>query len=336
MLILLLAAAPLVARDALYLGEARAESASPSARAPLLLALNQVLVRLTGLSGQDLVGEASVDEATAAGMALGRQFRQVEMLRSDGVPRSERRLQVEFDPVAVDQLIDQQGWPRWSGVRPVLLLWVAEERDQGAAYLEDAPWLQALIDESARRYGLALVRPILDGLDRAEVRPVDIRGGFTATSAAARNRYAADGVVMLDLRQRAGLVDARWAWQLGPREQSLNVSGAGAAEVIDLGLARIAADLVQRFAVSGQQRSYRQRLVVAGIDSPAHYLEVRRFLDTLDGIDALRLAAADGDTVEFELETRGDSLRRRLELSGPLAFERRDLRGGQLHYRFRP
>lgn len=329
----LLLAAPLAARDDLYRGEARDDQRGTSQRDGMLVALNQVLIRLTGKVGDDPVAEAALDRSAAEAFSIGREFVQVEVPRADGTVRRERRLQVVFDPAAVDQLIDEQGWPRWSGKRPVLLLWVAQQQDGSAEYADDDARLGYLIEEASARYGLELVRPILDGADRMEVQPVDIRGGFIDQSAAAVQRYGADGVVMLDLREDTGLASARWVWKLGQREQSFQMSGAGQAELVDLGLARVAAALAQRLAVVGDTTSQR-RLVISGIEAVAHYIEVERFLSSLDGIESIRLAVADGDQLQFELVVRGGELRERIETAGPLVFENRQAMDGTLYYRF--
>lgn len=334
-LLWLLAAAPLTAGDNLYRGEVLATgSGADGARSSALLALNQVLIRLTGKVGEDPVAEAQLPPEAAESMALGREFVQLEVPQANGTVRGERRLRVEFDANAVDQLIDEQGWVRWGGRRPLLLTWVSTDRQQAAAYSESDPWLNHLVDQASARYGLALVRPILDGADRLEVQPADIRGGFVERSEAALQRYAADGVIMLDLDDESGLVVSRWAWQVGPRQDSFRRVGASLAEVIDLGLGRIAADLAERFGVRGDTR-LAYELEISGVLTTVRYVEIRQFLSELDGIETFRLTAAEADRMRFSIEARGHGLQQRIEATGPLVFVRR-ARDGALHYRFQP
>jgi hypothetical protein len=163
------------------------------------------------------------------------------------------------------------------------------------------------------------------------VTPSDIRGGFAGVADAARQRYGADGVILLDLRQGPQFWTGRWVWRLGEIEQSFSRSGATPNEVIELGLARIAGSLAARFAVRPDVEE-RRRVVVSGIDRPIHYAEVRGFLGGLTGVQSLRLLEAEGNTLTFELDSSADGLQQRIELSGLLRFERHDLVSGTLYY----
>jgi len=330
---LLLCAAPVaIAQSALYVGEAAVDSASGPGD-PLLRALNQVLVRVTGRAGQDLVQQLGIPTARAQAMTLGRQFREAEVVTADGQIRLERRLKIDFDPRAVDLLLDQAGLARWGRERPELLLWLAIDPGTGADYLIEDRAIDAALTRASFDYGLQLTRPILDARDRVEVTPADIRGGFTAVALAALTRYGADGLVMLELRQVDGFWTGRWAWRIDEAEHTFQRSGSNPAEVIDLGLGRIAESLAVRFAVR-PDTARSLRLSISGLERPVHYVEVRRFLEGLTGVEAVRVIGAGSDRLRFELRTVSGQLRQRIELTGPLEFERIDLSSGELFYRF--
>lgn len=321
----------LPARTSLYVGEAVVDGPRAPDRAPLLDALDQVLVRVTGRVGEDMIARLGVDRARAEGLALGRQLREVERPVADGEVR-ERRLRVEFDAAGIDALLDQAGLARWGSERPEMLVWMVEEGPAGARYLEPDGELRHALDAAAFRFGLELTRPILDARDRLEVTPADVRGGFTGVAGPARERYGADAVVMLDLREQAGFWTGRWAWRLGEREQTFQRSGARPAEVVELGLGRIAAALAARFAVRPDAEV--DRVVrVSGITAPVHMTEVAGFLGGLTGVRSVRLFEGRGDALRFRVRSTTDGLRQRIELTGPLEFVRHDLASGELHYR---
>ncbi|MBY6205153.1 DUF2066 domain-containing protein [Halomonas denitrificans] len=333
----------------LYTGEVPV--ASDEAGTPLSRALNQVLVRVTGRVGEDLVAELGLDDSRAQSLTLATQFRDIEVpappvtsarVRDAGRPAAsdratraetviERHLRVEFDPISIDRVLDEASLPRWGRERPEMLLWIAGDDKDGAAYLDPDPILRHALERAEFRYGLPLTRPILDARDRIEVTPSDIRGGFSGAADAARARYGADGVVLLDLRRNEGYWTGRWVWRLGGEEQSFSRSGASPAEVVDLGLARIAGALAARFAVRPDTPD-RRRVVVSGLARPVHYAEVRRFLASLTGVEGLRVLAAEGDTLTFELVSRADGLQQRIELSGLLRFVRHDIGSRTLYY----
>lgn len=325
------------AEQALYTGEAVVSDERSddrlAPRAPILDALNQVLIRLTGRVGQDVVAALGLDSEQAAALTLGRQFKRVEVPLANGAVLEQRRLRVDFDPEAINRLIGEAGIPRWGSERPALLLWIVVEGEPGAQYLEQDPVLQFAIEELAFRYGIELTRPILDASDRVEVTPADVRGGFTGVATPAMRRYGADGVVMLDLRPNQDFWTGRWSWRIGDQEHAFQRSGAGLREVIELGLDRIAEAVAAKFAVLPSAGSDR-RLIVGGVETPAHYNEVSRFLKGLTGVDSVRVISAADTTMTFSVRMSTEGLRQRIALTGPLVFLRHDLATDTLFYRF--
>lgn len=324
---------PAAAQPELYVGEAVVADARSDARAPILDALNQVLVRLTGRVGEDVVATLGLDSDQASALALGRQFKRVEVPVAGGGMQEQRRLSVDFDPASVDRLIDEAGLLRWGSERPEMLLWVVVEGEGGAEYLDRDRMLQHALDELAFRYGIELARPILDASDRVEVTPADVRGGFTGVATAAMRRYGADGVIMLDLRPNGDFWTGRWAWRIGDQESAFQRSGAGRTEVVELGLGRIAEALAARFSVRPSAGGER-RLVVDGIETTAHYNEVQDFLEALTGVESARVVTAADATMTFSVRSSTDGLRQRIDLTGPLEFLRHDLATDTLFYRF--
>lgn len=320
-------------QDDLYVGEAVVDDSAAAARDPILDALNQVLVRLTGRVGEDLVAKLGIDRDRASALAMGRQFTRVEVPTEENSAIEQRRLRVDFGPDSINRLLDESGLPRWGSERPELLLWIVVDGERGAEYLERDRLLQHTIDELAFRYGIELPRPILDASDRLEVTPADIRGGFTGVATAAMRRYGADGVIMLDLRPNRGFWTGRWAWRIGNRESAFERSGAQRREVVELGLGRIAESLAARFAVRSAANG-EHRLVVSGIEAAAHYIEVRRFLENLTGVESVRVVTARDSSMTFSIRSSTDGLRQRIALTGPLEFQHHDLAAGTLYYRF--
>jgi len=321
------------AQAELYTGEAVVDERQSAETEPILDALNQVLVRLTGRVGENLVARLELDLERAVGLALGRQFTRVEIPGKNGSSIQQRRLRVDFDPASVNRLLEEAELPRWGSERPELLLWIVVEGERGARYLERDRLLHHAIDEFAFRYGIELTRPILDASDRVEVTPADVRGGFTGVATQAMERYGADGVIMLDLRPNRSFWTGRWAWRIGNQENAFQRSGQNRREVVELGLGRIAESLAARFAVSPVGDGAR-RLVVSGIETPAHYTEVQRFLESLTGVESVRVIAGRDSALTFAVRTSTDGLRQRIDLTGPLEFQRHDLADGTLYYQF--
>ncbi|MEM1081357.1 MAG: DUF2066 domain-containing protein [Pseudomonadota bacterium] len=320
-----------VASASLYAGELPVQTEQGQA-VPLAAVLNQVLVRLTGRVGQNLVSSLGLNEAEIRSMILTQEYRQLEVPNEQGGATSMRLQRIEFDQLAINQLLDHAGWPRWGQERPALLLWVVSDDAGGADYVTDDPVVNAALEQASFRYGLNLIQPILDAGDRIEVSPSDIRGGFTDASAAAMARYGASGVVMLDLRDNQNYLTGRWSWSLNNLDRAFERSGADEFEVVDLGLGRIAAAMASRFAVRAGQTD-RQRLVISGISSELHYAEIVRYLNTLTGVRSLQVLRLEGEQVVFEIDSSGTGLDTRIALSDLLDLERRDPTTRTLYYR---
>ncbi|MEM7054596.1 MAG: DUF2066 domain-containing protein [Pseudomonadota bacterium] len=329
--LLMLLAASAQASDDLYVGELPVQTEKGEI-VPVSDVLNQVLVRLTGEVGQDLVKRLVLEDSDIEAMVLTREFRQIEVPQADGRSRSLRMQRIEFDSRALNQRLEQFGLSRWGSERPNLLFWVVADQDGRASYLLEDAYIDYAIRRAAFRYGLNLIRPILDAGDQIEVSPSDIRGGFTDAALPAMRRYGAGGIIMLDLRSNQNFTTGRWAWRLGDLERGFERSGEDAAEVVDIGLSQIATALSRRLAVRAGQTSV-QQLVVSGMSSPLHYAEVLNVLNGLTGVDSLRVLEADAQSIMFELVTNASGLESRIGLSGLLQFERRDPITGELHYR---
>lgn len=322
---------PVRAMD-LYVGEA-VQTAGTDDRALVSAALNQVLVRLTGRVDENLVAELQIQPAAAERLLLGRQFRNVEVPLDEDTIESQRRLRAEFDPDGVNRLLDGAGLPRWGSERPQVLLWVVVDDGESADFVVDDPVIDFTLDQAAFRYGLDLLTPLLDARDVTEVQPGDVRGGFVDAAVPAARRYRADVVVMADLRAGENFWTGRWVWRLGDADRGFERSAASRAEVLDMGIARIAGALASRFATVASDTAGQYRVEVSGIDTPVQYAEVLAYLESLSLVRRVRVEAARADTVEFELSVGASGLEDVIAMGELLTFDRHDVQTGTLHYR---
>lgn len=107
-------------------------------------------------------------------------------------------LQASFDEQRVRQLLQRAGFPLWTGERPQLLLWVAEDSQERGVRLvgraEQRPFLQGLYQEAERR-GMRMLMPLMDLEDQLAVGPRDVWGRFQREVLRASERYPVAGVV---------------------------------------------------------------------------------------------------------------------------------------------
>lgn len=312
-----------LARD-LYVGQVSLEGQSAATQADLTRALDQVLVRLTGMVDESPAAVIGLAPGEVSQLLVSQQRVRVNRLDLEGESAEALWLRAEFYPQGVDQLLQRHNLPRLGPERPAILLWAAlDDYDSGAELLSD-PVIEQEIEEQSARLGLDLFRPIGDALDMAEIQLADIRGGFLDAAEIGAQRYGAGMVAMVDLRQEGDYWTARWFWRLDGRDLGVSLSADHPAELIKPGLEAILAALAARYAVhhSGEQAGLR-RVVVEGIVDEIQYAEVLRFLQDLSVVEELRVVGASDRQVEFELALAGGGLEDLIELSRLLTVDQR-------------
>jgi len=321
-LLLALLALPLMARDGLYTGQGPLDLDAPSIDAAVIQALDEVLVRLTGQVDVPIREQLGLGLSEVRALIQSQQRVEVPVIDETGEISFALRLQVEFNSSALDQRLAEAGVPRLGRERPGLLLWIALDDDEGVRLAADET-LDSMVREQARRLGLDVLRPIGDVLDLTGVNAVDVRGGFLDASRSALQRYQADIPVMVDLRRiEADLWVARWFWRIDGLDRSANLRGESSSVPVNGGMEAILASLAERYAVAPDNIGPRRQSIVVGpIDDEIQYSEVLKHLQDLSMVDSVRVLAARGRSVDFELTLRSGGLRDALSLGGLLAVE---------------
>jgi uncharacterized protein len=319
---LLLSAPAAMARD-LYVGEVPLDGQAAVTQADLMRALDQVLVRLTGLVDRSPAELMGLAPAEMSRLLVSQQRIRVDRLDLAGESAESLWLRAEFYPQGVDQLLQRHNLPRLGQERPAILLWAAIENENRAAELMQDPIIEQSITEQSARLGLDVFRPLGDALDMAEVQLADIRGGFIDAAEDGARRYGAGMVAMLDLRQDDDYWTARWFWRLEGRDSGLTVTGEHPAGLIQPGLEAMLGAVAARYAIhhSGELAGLR-RVVVEGIVDEVQYAEVLRFLSGLSVVESLRVVSARDRQVEFELALAGGGLEDLIALNRLLAVDR--------------
>ncbi|NBB92538.1 MAG: DUF2066 domain-containing protein [Gammaproteobacteria bacterium] len=321
----------------LYTGEVPVEPDSRTSASEQLDALDQVLGRLTGRFDTSLVAELGLGAGDLGSLVLSQQLVRRDTVSEEGEPEESLRLQVDFDEPSINDLLDANDLPRWGRERPAVLLWAVIEDEAGTRFVE-APRLEYLIRNQARRLGLDVVRPLGDVLDLTEISLQDVRGGFLGSAAASARRYGAGVIAMLDLRLEDAEADpplwtARWRWRVEGQDSGLDHSGEVPEALLRDGLERVAASLAARYAVVDVDgEPGRWRVSVHGIVDEVQYAEVLGYIANLSVVEDVRVMGANRRRIDFELISGGQDLETFLALGGLLELERRGA-DRQLHFR---
>ncbi|GMR17348.1 MAG: DUF2066 domain-containing protein [Gammaproteobacteria bacterium] len=279
-------------------------------------ALQQVLVRLTGVADAD--GSAQLAELFPNPQRYVLQFR----------PLADNALQVSLDGAAIESVLRQAGQTIWGRDRPLTLVWLAVDWGQGEREIVAAEdqariagasrsidrnrLLRERLQEAADRRGLPIVFPLLDTEDLQNISFSDIWGGFDQRLLQAAGRYGAASVLVGRVRPGVGQRN-RWSYYFGDLQRQWS---GEPEQAIDL----LADTLVAEFAVDSNMPPETVTLNISGVDSLPAYGEVQNLMEELGQVENFTLRSVTGDRVSYVVMVRGgaERLSRALELSGVL------------------
>lgn len=320
----------------LYESEVLVYSQKRSERARAMVsALAEVLIKVSGRSNvaqRDDVAKATRQPASFLQQyryrALPDEAREQELASLEPEARvgaEPQTLFFRFDKNAVDKVLHDHGLPVWGSTRPSTLAWVAVQ-DESQRYLVGSSAsepLRQLLEQEARRRGLALLLPLMDLEDQTALGFADVWGGFRDPILRASTRYQPESVLVGRLfRPPDGEWQAQWTLLEGGQIQSWGGEGALPAEVIDEGVAGAVKVLAARYApLTGDQSVGLLPLTVTEVRNLNDYARVARYLQSLQQVEHVQVQKVEADRITFELDAKGggESIAQLIALGNVLA-----------------
>ena len=294
-----------------YAAEVELPGGSNGLRRAFDAALEQVLVKMSGLES---LGNAGARRALVPDS--GQLVRQYSRL-ADGMVR------VEFDGAELSRILDAAGQPVWGIERPLVAVWFGT--DDGAGNREilaggsDTSGPQGLLRESlqaaADARGLPVVFPLIDAEDLGQISFADVWGNFSAPLLQASQRYGANALLIGRARSLAA-DNARVRWTLVTRTEQQAWEGT-----VSDGPGQAATWLAQRLATYADS-SGAVRLVVGAVDSLDRLGQLQKYLRSLNVVERSQIVRVQDDRIEFELVVRGDANRLSRSLDNGSLLER--------------
>lgn len=304
----------------LYEAEVLVYSQKRSERArAMAAALAEVLVKVSGRSTVAQRNDVAQAISRPASLlqqyryrALPDEMREQELASLEPAARAgaePQTLYFRFDKNAVDKVLHDHGLPVWGSTRPATLAWVAVQ-DESERYLVGSTStepVRQLLEQEARRRGLALLLPLMDLEDQMALRFGDVWGGFRDPILHASTRYQSESVLVGRLfRPLGGEWQAQWTLLEGGQIQSWGGEGALPAEVIDEGVAGAVKVLAARYApVSADQSVGLLPLTVTEVRNLSDYARVARYLQSLQQVEQVQVLRVEADRITFELDAKG-------------------------------
>ncbi len=304
MLLVLSVPAPLYAVqvDGLYTTTVAVNDQSQVARnAAIRVAIEKVV--------QKVSGRHSILQNSSLQAALSNVGSYVEQFQYKPVEDDELGywLIVSFQKAALDRVMQQFDVPVWGNNRPDVLVWFAVEGET-EKYLVSAESenISALLKQAASDTGLAITLPLLDLEDQRAVSFNDIWAGFSDQILKASERYSAKQVMFGHLLQEG---DDGWRlnWTLiNANDQHAGFESSDTLEsVLPMAFTEVAENLANVYAPHGAIKKNTLVITVTGVQSLSKFVEVMRYLSSLDMVKKLGWNQMLDDSVTFELSLTG-------------------------------
>jgi len=283
-------------------------------------ALIDVLIKVSGNS--NVASMAALEPVLSNPLGLVQQFRYRALPKVENQPGQQTQgpevtenpynqiLQVNFDPQAVNQALNNAGLPVWGRARPSTLLWLAVE-DNNERYLvggDSHPEIQKMIRDEAQRRGVPVLIPLLDLEDEANLRFTDVWGDFQDVIVDASNRYQAEAFLVGRLfRQSDGTWQGRWSLYSNNDNRHWDMTADQTRDVIVSGIDGAADYLSSKFSkIISEVESTSVELSITGIDSLGDYARAMKYLHSLDPVTQLQVEKVSSSTIVLLLGIRGD------------------------------
>lgn len=162
--------------------------------------LERNLAVAVGRAAEQLTGRALEDLQKEAPNLL---VRADELVVSYGF--AEQSLLTTIDRDALITRLADAGLDVWQGERPRMLVWLTEEVGllRQMIGVEPHPLADA-IETLSERFGLTVVRPLMDLEDALAISPAQVWGGFSSVVREASARYGAEHVLVIGDRPDRG------------------------------------------------------------------------------------------------------------------------------------
>src|ERR1700731_1675484 len=269
-------------------------------------AMRQALVRATGRR------ESADDPALAAVLAEATRY----VKSYAGGPRGQS--QVVFDGAAVEQAIIAAGRSIWDRERPFTMVVLSPPRNRAA---EDAARTE--LERVAAERGLPI--------SLLPLTVVDGDGNLLTAAAMLQSAQRYGGDEILVGRGDGTAPDNELQWTLFTRSTSESWNGplaAGIDHTVDL--------LAPQQGAALDQAEVETRVRIEGVKGLADYAAIGRLLQSVAGVRRANIAAAEANSVAFDVTVRGGAAGLDQGLAGSTRLVRTSAAGAAAVYRSQP
>ena len=282
-----------------------ADQSVDSRKRAVTAALRGVLVKLTG--DRNAPARPVLAPVLEDAQRYLLQFRYRESSSTSGT-RS-MNLWVQFDEKALNDIMRNYGIPLWGMERPSILVWLASQGPGGRRYVnpeEEGDYLQVL-EKRAQSRGVALIFPLYDLEDRANLKTSDIWGGFREPVIQASGRYHADAILTGIIGEvNPSVWEGSWTVYLDELATNWTTEGDLAEVVLDEGIDGLVDMLASRYAnIGGSVQESTVDITVSDIFNLDQYAHTLKYLETLNSVLRVNVKRVETGNVTFQVTVHG-------------------------------
>ncbi len=264
--------------------------------------LAEVLVRASG--SDDVLRNDYIRSNLSKANAFVQQFA-FQKSNPQTVPNAAEypwRLQMAFQDTVIQKLLSDAGLPIWSSTRPVVLLWLAEENQQGRSIVEADSDTAELIFKEAERRAIPLQFPLMDLEDSRIIEFTDVWGRFSSPIETASKRYKTNVIVFGRIYPDADKWHADWQMVLenersGWKFEADTMEQASQHLLSEIGRRLCAKYCVMSTDISGNELFLR----ISGLDSLIAAASVEKYLMSLLPVRDINLVELSANQALFKL-----------------------------------
>jgi hypothetical protein len=243
---------------------------------------------------------------------------------AEGGPIKLLYLKVNFDQQLIERLLRKHNFPVWGRERPSSLL-VINSQSGGAVQIvtgDSAPEVVGLLDTAALKMGVPTLLPLMDleDISLVDISDVTSRRFNVINNMAAR--YWPDAVVVGEIVEQ-DLDNWEGAWEVRFADQIFKWRHKAATQeaVIDQLITHLASVLALEYALEDHQRNEQELLLkVSSVQNINHLISVRKYLESLNVVESVRVALVSKEEVTFYMKLRNsaEDLQRLIDIGNVL------------------
>ena len=217
--------------------------------------------------------------------------------------------------------------PVWGRERPSSLLVISYDVNKNVKLVSDdsTPDLVDALDVASIRHAVPVLFPLMDLEDISVISIEDVASGQFNRIGALASRYSPDALVVGKI---VGRSEEGWFgdWEVRFAEQifTWQYQAASRQEVLDQVIRHLARVLALEYALEDHRRVEQSLLLrVSGMNEIGHLNRVKQYLQSLNVVERVRIAAVKEGVVTYELQLRNEAsdLQRLIEFGEVLEQE---------------